>query len=267
MRCVVEWFKGLGRWVRSKLIKLRKIEKEMSEFEKVNKLYHYTSFEAACKILGSKTLLFSRLSRLNDVNESFRQIYTRNDDMAEGKELISWKDIEGRYRQISFSIDKDNKPGFLILPMWAHYAEKGKGVCFVFDKDKIIEKFDKSKVWHDEIDYRSDYSPELVLDCVEEVEERHKEVFFLKDAAWGYEQEFRLVSHSDDITKLNISDSLKWIVLMKNPDDEALETDTIFNSAEYRALVSLCGNDKIVVAYGNLLGDESLVDSDGDAPI
>ena len=140
-------------------------------------------------------------------------------------------------------------------------------MCFVFDKEKIIEKLDESNVWHDEIDYSSDYSPELVLDSVEEVEERHKEVFFLKDAAWGYEQEFRVVSYSEDVTKLNIYDCLKWIVLMKNPDDEALETGTIFNSAEYRALVSLCGNDKIVVAYGIFLRDESLVDSDGDAPV
>lgn len=39
-----------------------------------------------------------------------------------------------KFRQISLSKNKDNKPGFSIVPMWeGHYAQKGLGTCLVFD--------------------------------------------------------------------------------------------------------------------------------------
>lgn len=38
-------------------------------------LYHYTSFEAAVKILASAKLLFSDFKKLNDINEACGPIY------------------------------------------------------------------------------------------------------------------------------------------------------------------------------------------------
>ena len=57
----------------------------MTDFENTEKLYHFTNFEAACKILSSKTLRLSKMNSMNDVNESFRMIYSR----SEGK-CFSW---------------------------------------------------------------------------------------------------------------------------------------------------------------------------------
>ena len=90
------------------------------EFNSVEKLYHYTSFDKALKILASNKLRFGKLSNMNDIHESYRrkmyELGVNEDDITE--EL-------GKYRQ--FSITRDNHPrrGFDIAAMWAHYADKG----------------------------------------------------------------------------------------------------------------------------------------------
>lgn len=40
------------------------------EFKSMDKLYHYTTFETALKILDSKHLRFGRLSNMNDIHEN-----------------------------------------------------------------------------------------------------------------------------------------------------------------------------------------------------
>lgn len=106
----------------------------MTDFENTEKLYHFTNFEAACKILSSKTLRLSKMNSMNDVNESFRMIYSR----SEGK-CFSWSTTGAKYRQLSFSEDTVRTPGFLNLPMWGYYADKGRGVCIVLDKTRLLK--------------------------------------------------------------------------------------------------------------------------------
>ena len=47
-----------------------------------------------------------------------------------------------KYRQISLTIDdmEQNKLGFDLHQMWGLYADKGKGVCLVFDKDTKVSQ-------------------------------------------------------------------------------------------------------------------------------
>ena len=101
-------------------------------FLKTEKLYHYTSFESAIKILVSNKLLFGKLSNLNDINESFRPLFYSSSINHENalKEL-------SKYKQISLARDGKLK-GFAIPSMWGHYAEKGYGVCLVFDKRSCL---------------------------------------------------------------------------------------------------------------------------------
>ena len=93
-------------------------------FIETEKLYHYTSFESAIKILASQQLRYSQLKGLNDINESYRPVYLKFDGKFSANK--SFKDLENavqQFRQISFAVDEaDNHPGFAIPAMWAHYA-------------------------------------------------------------------------------------------------------------------------------------------------
>lgn len=59
-----------------------------------------------------------------------------------------------KYRQISLTIDdmEQNKLGFDLHQMWGLYADKGKGVCLVFDKDTLCNNLDKD-VQHINVSY------------------------------------------------------------------------------------------------------------------
>ena len=102
-------------------------------FTETEKLYHYTTFEKAVKILCNKQLRYSKLKDLNDINESYRPVYVAFDGNTFPDDK-TFKDLENaiqRFGQISFSVDEKKRKGFDIPAMWAHYAQKGNGVCLL----------------------------------------------------------------------------------------------------------------------------------------
>lgn len=110
----------------------------------MSRLYHFTSFEAACKIIKSGKLRFSKASQLNDLIESNRVARERTLSERILEENPYLLDVEAemkRYQQISFAQDRDcdgmKYLGFDLHTMWGLYADKGYGVCLVFDKDKL----------------------------------------------------------------------------------------------------------------------------------
>jgi hypothetical protein len=102
-------------------------------FQDTDKLYHYTSFETALKIIAAGKLRYGRLRDMNDVNEAYRYVYYNHDLNISSQNVLQELAL---YRQLSFSVDGGNL-GYNISPMWGHYAHKGRGVCLVFDKNKI----------------------------------------------------------------------------------------------------------------------------------
>ena len=86
-----------------------------------------------------------KLAGMNDINESYRPLSSYIED-GDSSNTDSQKKLEAaesqlkRIRQTSLSMD-DETPGFAIPAMWGHYADKGEGICIVFDKyywcDKI----------------------------------------------------------------------------------------------------------------------------------
>lgn len=110
-------------------------------FAKMVRLYHFTSFKNACKIVGSKQMRFGKLSQMNDLVESNKMVFQRvvygnlDEDNLNG--LFAEKEMH-KYQQISFAQDRyvDNRiyEGFNLHPMWGLYADKGNGVCLVFEK-------------------------------------------------------------------------------------------------------------------------------------
>ncbi|MCM1169351.1 MAG: hypothetical protein NC324_05380 [Bacteroides sp.] len=85
-------------------------------FKRVEKLYHYTSVQAACLILSSNKLRFGALKKMNDINEVYRRkcyperlSETNIEDKFE-KEL-------SKYKQLSFTQDTPQKAGYDIPAM------------------------------------------------------------------------------------------------------------------------------------------------------
>lgn len=223
----------------------------MSEFESIEKLYHFTNFEAACKILASKTLLLSPLANLNDVNESFRAVYSDK----EGK-FFSWKDLGGKFRQLSLAEDDVDCPGFLNLPMWGHYGDKGRGVCIVLDKSRfedMLNKLQDKMLWHGKIEYVDSYNNELRISGENDVIANYKDIFFKKDRCWIHECEYRVVSYDAELTKIGIGECIKWVILYYSGEE------SILNLAEYKALAKLLGSTERILVYSRFLGEDSIV--------
>lgn len=198
-------------------------------------LYHYTIFESAVKILTSQKLLFSKVEKMNDINESMGPICISvgKDEQDRLEELCS------AYRQLSFSIDKECHRGFDIPVMWGHYAARGHGVCLVFDKEKIeAEVAKESSRYSKEVVYTST-NPYLILynkgtygsvDLF--ISASKDELFFHKTKDWENEQEYRviMIDDRDECQYLNIDTSLVAVILYFRKHDAFL------NSIEYCAL-------------------------------
>ena len=67
-----------------------------------------------------------------------------------------------KYRQISLIKDNVRQQGFNIPAMWAHYAERGRGVCLVFDKKKLLSGLGKN-MRRGKVKYKVKYDPSLII--------------------------------------------------------------------------------------------------------
>ena len=89
---------------------------------------------------------------MNDVAEVKREYFTNID--IEEVELEMKK-----YKSISFTWDDSNKRGYEIDSLWGYYAQKGNGVCLVFDKSMLLNCLEeKSKAYHKSIEYLNNFS-------------------------------------------------------------------------------------------------------------
>ncbi len=200
-------------------------------FESEN-LYHFTKYDSAFKILLSQNLLFGKYSNMNDINEAMR-IFCHSNLEDDSKEQQRIKDIE-KYQQLSFTMDiNQNIKGFELSSMWGHYAEKGFGVCLVFDKEILLDSIkNDSRYTRKKIKYTDDVSNWKSLDDANVIDE----IFFKKFTDWKYENEYRIIVQSDSKKResLNIRNSLKAIIMMRVKD-----TDHIEESTEYICISNL----------------------------
>ena len=218
-------------------------------FEKMSRLYHFTSFSAACKIIKSGKLRFSQSFKLNDLIESNRIVF----DHVLSEELLeknNGKLVETemhRYQQISFSQDKEYDGrsffGFDLHTMWGLYADKGYGVCLVFDKDKLAlcdGDYANDVKYYSLIPQWANINNKSVNGIKAEVWRKKDEIFFCKRKEWEYEQEFRIIRRArsiDDIEFLDISESLSFAIICKDRDIYGFES--MFDSEHYWDLRNL----------------------------
>lgn len=206
----------------------------MSEY-----LFHYTSLDKAIKIIASNTLLFGKLEKMNDINESYRCVFGNGETIREAYVLLK------RYQQLSFVADKMPRRGYDIPSMWGHYAERGHGVCLVFDRQLLTDCFSCDMI-KDNVDYSSEYDSSIIIegDTVERFFTNNThQLFFTKTSDWANEQEFRvIVKCSNEIrTKMNFRNSLQAAVLYLAEDVE--KGDSVFESSNMDILARL--NPKI----------------------
>ena len=136
------------------------------------KLYYFTTYKNAVDDLQNNHI---KISLLKDVNDPYEVSVLRVNRKFQ-KELISTEFLfsENNLGLICFSSNYD-------CPlMWAHYAEKHKGVCLVFD----INKQDVFKVKYSKKLLRFNNSRNLGLDDA-------KNIVSTKYYKWRYEKEYR----------------------------------------------------------------------------
>ena len=153
------------------------------EFNRNMFLYHYTSFENACKILYDESLRFSSLSRSNDTLESKPKIKAKNINNEQDLKrifehfdkinksqiqlLCFSKDLSIEINQINPSkiYDDYTGRGFALPRMWAQYGHNNSGVCFIINKNKLLALREQSKRYKKQIIYCDDVKYKLMFDA------------------------------------------------------------------------------------------------------
>lgn len=247
----------------------------VDEFNDRKYLYHYTSAETAMRILHSNSLLFGKLSNANDTTESkIRLSFDVSTDILSKAYLKKCqaitdylKDNKDEFQLLCFSMDtrvnskmrreylkriSENEAyydvygrGFALPRMWAQYAHNHNGVCFVFNKEKLIEKIKSERSFCEahEVNYSDVVSTyhikakqvdslydKIKLDSngnlpyLTEMKNNDflKYNFFSKFSDWSNEQEYRIIIYSYDAERqkiLNLSDAIEGIVIGERMDE------------------------------------------------
>lgn len=220
-------------------------------FIETPKLYHYTTFESAEIILTSNALKFSKLSNMNDINESYRPVID-----SLGMEIsLEW------IGQISLTQD-GNRKGYAIPSLWGHYAQKGNGVCLVFDKAKLLGQVDDAFEYYDYIRYDDAYDNTIFTNgeySGDYISKHRAELFFTKKADWAYEQEYRIMGENRDF--LNFGDSLMAVILCFTDDIE--KGKPIFNSVNAQSIKHIMPKDATILQFSYAFGNPKLTNENG----
>ena len=222
-------------------------------FQDTEKLYHYTKFESAIKIISSQQQKFGTLESMNDINESYKAIFYQSDEIP--PETV--KSCLRNYRQISLTMDKPGRQGFDIPAMWGHYADKGDGVCLVYDKNKLLASINGKPYKQGKITYTNKYDNTIIVDdddiyCF--LKQHCKELFFTKTRDWSYEQEFRILAISTkDPLFLPLNGSIIAVIMHSTNDD------SIFGTVNAEIISKI--TDLPLLEYAHWFGQTTLNDS------
>lgn len=213
-------------------------------------LYHYTTFEAALKIIASRQLRFGCFDKANDIAECKREYYTQKIPYAEIETEVK------NYYYISFTQDKKKNPGYALDNMWGYYADKWNGVCLGFDKQRIVKYFKSQcpKGRYGRVSYKELFSNALFSEIEKDetvdhfVERNIRSIFYTKAMPWSHEQEFRLVNKGTYGESLGYKDALMYVIMCMPKVEE------YFKSPEYD-IVSKIFPPKRIYEYGYSFGN------------
>jgi hypothetical protein len=124
---------------------------------------------------------------------------------AKREQLMSVKALEGAREGVQKDVDKAGVTCFCKVRadilMWAHYADKHKGLCFEFDGSVNCKFFGEAQ----QVQYE-DYTPLVLLgDDSSKMMER---IILTKSKHWSYEQEYRIIKPNMAGQKSDYPDAL-----------------------------------------------------------
>lgn len=231
------------------------------ELESGKYLFKYCKFDVnALQIIINKTLYFSSPDKLNDPLDSQFDLKIKNPQhfSEETREIIreSTSDLSEEIRMLlrGLNPESDNLPSqeklfkeyFTYIQntfsgiccfsqthsdnlLWTHYADQARGLCFVFDREKLHESFQKNlkgsnyRMMHDKISYNGVKKLDLRLFKGGEFDYTSAHLFS-KTSHWKYEKEYRFVleKYKKTLFKLTIerfnpffdfdADCLKYVI-------------------------------------------------------
>lgn len=228
-----------------------------------NYLYHYSRFETATKIIYYNNLRFSNIYNLNDTTESKPKIQFYSDNPINAEILERCQEINRHIKICCFTQDNtsikrfNNKNdlyytdycgrGFALPRMWAQYASDNKGVCFIFNKDKLetalnnsfkligaepikyVERYTCFSFRTRQIkDFKTQVLSRTTTDSVviEKFMETYPEYihinYFTKLSDWRDEHEYRIAllsPHGENLSIDHLTNFLEGIIIGENVDE------------------------------------------------
>ena len=169
-------------------------------------LCHYTSVDVLCNIFVDikDEKMFFHASSVMFMNDSAEYMAARN-CCRDGVDEIIMKDYLGIPFALCFSENED------IIPMWSMYAQKGKGICLMFDYNELSRHFENlrknekdvfnfvyfSLCQYKEFEYKNEDKKPLSLDIdypdTGRLCKMMTENAFIKPPSFNYEKEWRLM--------------------------------------------------------------------------
>jgi Protein of unknown function (DUF2971) len=216
-------------------------------------VYHYTNhYTALEKILESGMIRLSPFSSLNDPGDSKGSSFSlsskdfdnHDPDLQEINRRAN-KFVKGNCQVLCMCRDREVERsvsslhnyirGFSLPRMWAQYSADHKGICFIFDRNILMEEIKRSckdygEVLFENVQYQSthldalnafglDYD-EILEASLEEVMVKKKisnyqQYYFTKAADWSAENEWRCVVSNCGKNNIHIpiEKSIEGIVL------------------------------------------------------
>lgn len=240
------------------------------EFNNNAFLYHYTSMSNAFKILDTNSFRLSKLSSTNDTSEAKPKIGVT--EKAYEEKLSEIYDYFSKLNQKNIELacfckdsskntllktipdnlkyDDYSGRGFALPRMWAQYAENNKGVCFIFNYEKIIESLNRIKPYiikTGKVKYVKNFScfsfeSNQIDDIYDNITQHDGTLigiemlknskqfidynYFAKSSDWISENEYRILAFNDsnkNLTINNIKTVLEGIVVGENTDDTDID--------------------------------------------
>jgi hypothetical protein len=240
-------------------------------------LCHYTKAETAKNILSSQSLWLGNLAMSNDPIEIKNINFEYSGDDQDTWQIVQ-NELRGYLNRIlhyicfskgSFPFDDESyleehsgflhdcadRPPFYLPRTWHIYGQSCSGVCFVFNRSKLIQQIEKQlKLSYHCIEGEIEYIDLLKNEVMHEVADSHifseEEIrkhkpnqtiqrflseysnlnYFKKDIDWRDEREYRVLCwrRIDDVKDtqimLNIRDSIVAIILgLKNDSKDIIE--------------------------------------------
>jgi Protein of unknown function (DUF2971) len=196
-------------------------------------IYHYTRVESFHKIIDSQKLRFSSADLLNDPRESKgnRSIEVRGEvggspeaNKILFREIQRIREVVSRVRENafigSFSVDAAgmagrSERGYAIPTMWAHYGDNHRGVCMVFEREKLVDSVVRQigGVPHEgSLTYDADLASVPSFDFLQtksksdreleaELALDYRNLWFRKYACWSSEREYRIAIPKNNLDR------------------------------------------------------------------